>query len=74
MNEKNHEELLATDNSVINALIYFKLFKCGKKMLKKLYATCEQAYMVNLEEIRTGNCSSINERTLQSCKKTFIRN
>ena len=31
MNETKNEEPLVTDNSVINALIYFKLFECSEK-------------------------------------------
>ena len=42
-NETKYEEPLATDNSVINAPSYFKLFKCGKNSLKKLDAICEQS-------------------------------
>ena len=34
-----------TDNSVINAPIYFKLFMCGKNILKNLDAMYEQACM-----------------------------
>ena len=34
-----------TDNSVINALINFKLFECSKNFLNKLDATCEQVCM-----------------------------
>ena len=40
-NEKNYEQPFVTDNSVINAPIYFKLFECGKNFLKNIDATCE---------------------------------
>ena len=41
-NETKYEKPSDTDNSVINVLSYFKLFKCGKKILKKLDATSER--------------------------------
>ena len=31
-NKTRNEESLDTDNSVINALIYLKIFECGKKI------------------------------------------
>ena len=40
-NETNNEETSVTDNSVINVPSYFKLLECGKKVLRKLDATCE---------------------------------
>ena len=40
-NETKDGESLVTDNSVINAPSYFKLFECSKKCLNKLDATCE---------------------------------
>ena len=39
--ETNNEEPLVTDNSVINAPSYFKMFKCGKNFLNKIDAMCE---------------------------------
>ena len=41
---------MVTDNSVINALSYFKLFKWGKNFLNKLDDMCEQACMEVLKE------------------------
>ena len=38
-NETNDEEDSVTDHSVINAPIYFKIFRCGKKFLKNIDAT-----------------------------------
>ena len=40
-NKTKDWEPLVTDNSVINAPGYFKLFEYGKKFLNKLDATCE---------------------------------
>ena len=45
IDEAEHEEPLATDNPVINKPSYLKLFKCGKNILNRLDATCEQACM-----------------------------
>ena len=45
MNETKDEELLVTDNSVINSPIYFKIFKCGKSLLKNIDTAYEQACM-----------------------------
>ena len=41
MNETKDEEPLVTDNSVIIAPRYFKIFECGEKFLNRLDATCE---------------------------------
>ena len=49
-NETKDEETLVTDNSVINAQIYFKLFKWGKNFFKKLDATCERVCMATPKE------------------------
>ena len=49
MNETKDEEPSVTDNSVINAPSYFKLFECGKKLLNNIDATYEQACMANLQ-------------------------
>ena len=46
-NETNFEEPSVTDNSVINAPSYFKIFKCSKTFLNNFYATYERACMVN---------------------------
>ena len=43
--ETNNEEPFFTDNSVITATIYFKLFGCSKKILNKLDVTCERVCM-----------------------------
>ena len=37
---------MVTDNPVINEPIYFNLFECGKNILNRLDATCEQACMI----------------------------
>ena len=44
-NETRDEEPLVTDNSVITAPSYFKVFECAKNFLNKIDATCEQACM-----------------------------
>ena len=36
---------MVTDNSVINELIYFNLFECGKNILNRLDATYGRACM-----------------------------
>ena len=41
MNKTKDEEPLVTDNLVINAPIYFKLFECGKNFLKNIDTTYE---------------------------------
>ena len=48
MNETKDEEAPVTDNSVINAPKYFKLFKCGKCFLKNLEATYELTRIATL--------------------------
>ena len=50
MNETNDEEPSVTDNSVIIAPRYFKIFEYGKNFLNKLDATCERACMATLRE------------------------
>ena len=50
MNKPKDEEPLVTVNFVINAPICFKLFECGIRLLNKLYATCERAWMENMKE------------------------
>ena len=50
MNEMRDEEPSFTDNSVINALSYFKIFECGKNFLNNLDATYEQACMETSQE------------------------
>ena len=49
MNETNYEEPSVTDNLVINAPIYFKLFDCSKNILKNIDAVYERACMVTLQ-------------------------
>ena len=46
IDETDHEEPLVTYNPVVKQPGYFNLFKCGKKILNRLDATCEQAFMV----------------------------
>ena len=41
---------MVTDNSVINAPIYFKLFECGKNFMKNIDAAYEQLCMENFWE------------------------
>ena len=41
---------MITNDSVINAPIYFKLFECGKNFLNRLDATFEQACMENSKD------------------------
>ena len=50
INETKDEEPYVTDNSVINELDYFKLFKCGKNILNNLYSMYELAYMSTSQE------------------------
>ena len=50
MDETKDEEPLVTDNSVINALRYFKLFQCDKTFLTNCDATYEQACMENSQK------------------------
>ena len=45
MDETEDEEPPVTDNTVINEMSYFNLFKCGKNFLNKIDATREQACM-----------------------------
>ena len=45
IDETKHEEPSVTDNPVINELIYFNLFECGKNILNRLDAMCEQSCM-----------------------------
>ena len=49
MNETKDEEPSVTDNSVINAPSYLKIFECIKNFLKNLDATYEQACMETLQ-------------------------
>ena len=41
IDETEDEEPLVTDDPFINETSYFNLFKCGKKILNNLDATCE---------------------------------
>ena len=50
------------NNSVINTPRYFKLFKCGRKFLNKLDATCEQACMAtSKDKYYTELCNTITD-------------
>ena len=51
-NETKDEEPLVMDNSVINALSYFKIFKCSKNFLKNLMPRARQ--IVRISIIRNG--------------------
>ena len=48
--KKKDEEPSVTDNAVINASSYFKLFECGKNLLNNIYAMYERACMAMLQE------------------------
>ena len=63
MYETGDEKPLVTDNPVIDDLSYFNLFECGRKFLKNLDATCEQAC------IATSKCKYYMEilNTLTDC-------
>ena len=43
--ETEHGKLSVTDNTFIKETRYFNLFKCGKNILNRLDATCEQYCM-----------------------------
>ena len=43
--ESEDEEYPVIDNSVINELIYFNLFGCGRNFLKNISVACERACM-----------------------------
>ena len=47
IDETEDEEPSVIDNPVINELIYFNLFKCGKNFLNNLDTTYEQSFMAN---------------------------
>ena len=47
-NETKDEETSVKDNSVINTLSYFEIFKCGKIFVNNIYATYERACMETL--------------------------
>ena len=49
MNETKDEELLVKYNSFINVPGCFKLFECGRKLLKNIDVTYEQACMETLQ-------------------------
>ena len=50
LNETKDEEPSVTNNSVINAPIYFKKFERGKNLLNNIDATYEQSCMETLQE------------------------
>ena len=50
MNGTKYEEIVFTDNSIIIAPSYFKLFECGKNFLNKIDAMCEIECMENMKE------------------------
>ena len=61
-NETKDEEPLVTDNSVINAPIYFKPFEYIKNYLNKIDVTCEQACMENSKDkYYTELCNTITD-------------
>ena len=43
IDDTKHEEPSVTNNPFINEPSYFNIFKCGKTLLNRLDATCEQA-------------------------------
>ena len=47
IDETQHEEPSVIYNPVINEPSYFNIFECGKNILNRIYATCEQACMEN---------------------------
>ena len=48
--ETEDEKPLVKDNTVINEPSCFNLFECGKKLLNKLDATCEQGCMATSKD------------------------
>ena len=51
--DTKYEEPSVTDHleiEVIKALIYFKLFECGKKLFKNLNTTYERVFVENAKE------------------------
>ena len=64
--DTKYEEPPVTYHSVINSPVYFKMFKCGKELFRKLYVTDECAYLSYLkDEYWTEMCDAItnyNER------------
>ena len=62
IDETKYEEHLVTENLVINDLIYFNLFKCGKTFPDNVYATCERACMENSKDTYYINmCNNLTD-------------
>ena len=63
MNEKKYEEPSVTDNSVIIAPRYFKLFKFNKNFLNNIDTTYERACMATFQGKWDTESLSMDERS-----------
>ena len=76
IDETKYEEHLVTENLVINDLIYFNLFKCGKTFSDNVYATCERACMETSKDTyyinMCNNLTDYNDRNNTPLSNTNI--